>query len=495
MDMKWVMQRAATGDKGSRDGAVLVVVALLLVVLFGLMGLVFDAGLLMSAQRQVQNAADAAALAAAEDRMRGQSVATAIATGIEFVTVHNQLSDATVTINIPPLQGPYAGNANYAEAIVGSPSTTFFMQILGNDPRQWTRGRAVAGFEAVSAGEGVAVLDPDARPGLSVSGGGTIRVLGRVVVNSEGGGVDEFGQPINNGNSGVAASGANQPNPETGLFAADISVVGGVDKPGNFKNIDPALPSPLRTRQLPEPDPLLNLPVPTVANGVNNLDFGTVSVTNNNSNPGKSPNFYDPSTGVTTLHPGLYTSIDVQGGKVVFTPGIYVIKWKSSGGGTALRITGGEVTAEGIMLYNTGHNYKATDGTPDNNDGARRPPASGNLEDGANFGGFTINAGMRFTPIDTTQFTYNPPVSPEFNGMLFYQRRRIRNSLSMQGNSQAGVLLGTLYAKWAEFRIAGQGTYDAQFLAGSMAVTGQGDVTINHAGKNLGKANRVFLVE
>ena len=45
----------------------------------------------------------------------------------------------------------------------------------------------MAGSESISAGEGVAVLDPDARPGLDVSGGGTLTVRGRVVDNSEGG--------------------------------------------------------------------------------------------------------------------------------------------------------------------------------------------------------------------------------------------------------------------------------------------------------------------
>ena len=54
---------------------------------------------------------------------------------------------------------------------------------------------------------------------------------------------------------------------------------------------------------------------------------------------------------------------------------------------------------------------------------------------------------------------------------------------------------GILYAKWAQFTLAGNGTYQAQFLVGSMVVNGGATVTINAAGKNLGKANLVFLVE
>ena len=65
-------------------------------------------------------------------------------------------------------------------------------------------------------------------PGLEVGGQGVIRVNGRVVVNSEGGGVDEFGDPVNTGNNGVAAS-AGQPNSPNGIFAVTIDVVPGVD--------------------------------------------------------------------------------------------------------------------------------------------------------------------------------------------------------------------------------------------------------------------------
>ena len=79
--------------------------------------------------------------------------------------------------------------------------------------------------------------------------------------------------------------------------------------------------------------------------------------------------------------------------------------------------------------------------------------------------------------------------------MLFYQRRRNTKGLDIQGDSSAGDLSGTLYAKWAPVKIAGSGTYDAQFVVGSMEITGSGVVTIDYAGKKMGKAPQVFLVE
>ena len=360
--------------------------------------------------------------------------------------------------------------------------------------------------------KGVAVLDPDARPGIAVSGGGALKVKGMVIDNSEGGGVDEHNVPVNNGNSGVAASSGNNGS----FLAKDIRVVGGVDKPANYKNIDPSDPSNvLHCNQLPIPDPLLDLPTPAVADGaglaggVDDHNHGTVDATNSNLN------FNDPTTDLTiknkiipingvntlVLYPGIYKSISITGGNVQFLPGIYVLSPQQNTA-NSLKITGGTVTAEGVMFYNTGNSYSAQSGTPDVNDGSHKAVGRpSDLGDGTQYwGSFQINAGMKFSALDHSKFAYpsyanGPNPSQVFDGMLFYQRRRNNSSLSITGDSSAGLLAGTLYAKWANVQISGQGTYDAQFVVGSMSITGQGNVTVNYAGKNLGKAPWVFLVE
>jgi hypothetical protein len=239
----------------------------------------------------------------------------------------------------------------------------------------------VAGFEYITAGEGVAVLDPDAWPGLDVTGGGALKVKGLVAVNSEGGGVDENGVPVNNGNNRVAASGGNQPDPTTGTFAADIRVVGGVDKPENFKNIDPDNPAnPLRCNQLPIPDPLIHLSTPVVGLGVDPSLRGTPAATNTNLklNDPSGLNYLEPGPGVDeqtmVLHPGVYDSISITGGNVRFVPGIYVISAKQKNQ-NVLKITGGNVTAEGIMFYNTGSTYNPYTGEPDIYDKLSKPMA------------------------------------------------------------------------------------------------------------------------
>src|SRR5262249_16446382 len=145
----------------------------------------------------------------------------------------------------------------------------------------------------------------------------------------------------------------------------------------------------------------------------------------------------------------------------------------------ALKVTGGTVVAERVMFYNTAISYNPNNGTPDINDGEN----SSVLPNTDYAGAFSINAGMKFSPINTTQVNYQSlypnarTVSSSFNGMLFYQRRRHRATINISGNAATGMLSGSLYAKWSLFKISGQGTYDAQFISGSMAVTGQGIVT------------------
>lgn len=475
-----------------RSGFVLVWMAVGLVALLGMTGIAVDGGYRLAMFREAQNAADAAALAAAEDRMQGSSVADAQATAREFIldVDHNNLANAEdpPEVNIPPLSGPYAGNMNYVEVIVRNPVNTFFVHVLGVPNQYLAVARAVAGYELVAAGEGVAVLDPTARPGLEVKGGGRLVVEGLVVDNSEGGGLDEFGEDINNGNNQWAAKVENNAQ----LLAEELKIVGGINDADNesFTYIhDPEaeLPTFLETGSLPFPDPFINLPTPTTGNGVDSTLRGEVNWGQGSSQTGTGNSIEtDPVTGVETLvmNPGVYDQIRVTGGNVRLEPGIYVIRPASSTGNTnVLTLNGGNVTAEGVMFYSTGHNYDPSSGSPDSTDGDQVPAGT----DGANFGGVTINASMQFTPL---QGTGGP-----FDGMLFYQRRWNTETLHIEGNAADGSLEGTLYAKWANVQISGQGTYDAQFVVGSIAITGQGDVTIDFLGNQVGKAPKVFLVE
>lgn len=484
-----------------RQGKTLVMTFLLLPVMLGMVGLTIDGGLLMAAQRQAQTAADAAALAAVMEMYRGNTNQSTIVTTANSFLTANGLTGVSLTLNaggtnalnMPPQDpgnsgSPYRNQANYAEAIVTQPVSTWFIQVLGMNRTQHVSARAVAGYEPVAAGEGAIVLDPTATPGISVSGNGTrLIVNGSIVVNSGGAGLDQYGSsvPVSQGagnQPALTTSGSPTPAP---IVARDVQVVGGVDSLTTIDNIrafdanfnsgnyfyDPSnTDRPLFARSGVQSDPLENAATPV----------GTGSV------------LPDPklSTGTTTLNPGIYQSITISNNAdVTFNPGIYVVGANNnSGGGDRLSITGGTVRVgaasggiSGVLFYNAANTYSTN---PSADNGTTAP--TGNPK----FGDIKINGGTgTLTPYQNAN-----NANDTLNGILLYQSRWNTTSANIAGGSQLS-LNGTIYAKRATFQLAGGGTYNAQFVVGSMAVSGGATVTINATGKSFGRANQIFLVE
>jgi hypothetical protein len=415
----------------------------------------------MAAQRQVQNAADAAAMAAAMAKLSGQGDPQTVATTFVKDPQYNGLSNATLTVN-PPTSGPHAGSNNYYEVVVTYPVTTLFMPVLGANPNQSVQARAVAGYETVPAGELVAALDPTASsgPGLSVTGGASLVVNGRIIVNSP-------ASPAATVDSG-------------GQITAAVSNIVGPTVSGTFNG--------QQLNQPPMGDPLINLPTPATAasmanhtatplSGWSTTNWGSVQVSNDK-----------------TLDPGVYSSIQITGGNVTFNPGVYILT-----GGMDIHDSTGvlgnlTVTGNGVMFYNTGTNYDPSTGSPDNTDASLYDPNPYGINTPTSvFGGIDIDG-------TTATITLSPIASAAdpFNGVLIYQSRANTQTIKiiMGGNLS---LTGTLYAKWAQFNISGGGTYQAQFIGGSMGLSGQpGDtLTLNYGStlSTFGRANEVFLVE
>src|SRR5215831_17708785 len=136
-----------------RRGTVAVLVAICLTVILGIVAIAVDGGLLMEDRRQVQAAADAAALAAAIDLYNNYSTNYGLdpsgtaAKSAQTTAAANGFANnvnATVVVNIPPKSGPFAGNTNgYAEVIIQTSQQRAFSRIFGNDNLTVT-GRAVA---------------------------------------------------------------------------------------------------------------------------------------------------------------------------------------------------------------------------------------------------------------------------------------------------------------------------------------------------------------
>ncbi len=481
----------AARHRSTRSGKVLVLFALFVVALLGMVGLVIDGGLLMGAHRRSQNASDSGALAAALTLMRGGSTSQAKADATTFVQTRNGLTDATVTVNIPPSTGPYEGNVRYAEVTVVKPVSTFFIPIVGANRNQQVVTRAVAGYEAVSSGEGAIVLDPLARPGLAVTGGATLRVNGAVVVNSGMAGIDQYGAVVNYGPP-YAQQYALATSNNSRVQCRHIQVFGGVDVVANYQPYETGDPSPLYCRAPFGPDPLRELPTPTssTVTGITNWNrIPSVTVTSGENR---------------TFTPGVYANIQInQGATVTFQPGIYI--FSPTGPNQGLRAIGScNITGNGVMFYLTGSNYlSGTPGSRDATDDAQAaldgmlPPTNA-----ASIPPSTDTGKVDFATMDINATNANinltglADASSPYNGILFYQRRRNMNTAAIQGNAGVNTRLnGTIYAKWARFKLAGGGVYDSQFVVGSMDVSGQAVVTINANGRNFGRANQVYLVE
>lgn len=456
-----------------RSGHVLVLFAILLPVLIGILGLVIDSSLMNAEFRNTQHIADAAAMAAAYDKSQGHSDATARATAIEYVQDYNGLGDADVTVNRPPNSGPYAGKGGYVEVIVAQQVPIHFLTLFGNDELQTVRATGVAGFEPATAGIAVMALDQDPEPitvqpvlpllgalpallgGIEVLGIGGVEVEGAVVANTKWGGVDENGDPAGDSAGPPWGISCMPILPLTQLRAQDIYVVGGVDDPDNYGHADNGEPSPLQANKLPVADPLIGVPVPTIAADSTNVNAtlrGGVTVVGL------------PLVGTTTvLEPGVYEWIQITAGRVRFEPGVYIIRNVNPVTQIALSILAGQVEAEGVMFYITNSpGYLPTSGAPDINDGETEPAAPGAL---TLLPSAVINIGVlgsNYSPIDD-------PSSP-FDGMLIFQRRQDRRPMALIRQQLLGSdsFAGIIYSKWGHLIFGGYGSYDATLVAGTI---------------------------
>jgi hypothetical protein len=80
--------------------------------------------------------------------------------------------------------------------------------------------------------------------------------------------------------------------------------------------------------------------------------------------------------------------------------------------------------------------------------------------------------------------------------MLIYQRRLDRRPIVLVQENLLGPgqLHGTVYSKWGHVVLAGKGSYDARFVAGTMRIVALLDMQISPSVR-LPAAQDVFLVE
>src|SRR6476660_7013264 len=125
----------------NQSGQVLIGTAVAMVVLAGFAGLAIDMGTLRYQKRLHQTAADAAAIAGAQNLSFGSGVLA----GGQAASAQNGFTDTdsgggctasgdtvgcvSVAVNNGPLTGPHAADTKYVEAIVSTIQPTYFMKI------------------------------------------------------------------------------------------------------------------------------------------------------------------------------------------------------------------------------------------------------------------------------------------------------------------------------------------------------------------------------
>ena len=299
-----------------RRGAVIPLVAVMLVVILGLAALSVDGGNLYLERRNTQVAADASADAAAIELLanfasnRGVDSDGKARDAALFLAAEHGYKASSVIVNIPPKSGSFVGKNGYAEVLIKTNPPRFFSKIF-SDKEQVVNSRSVAGGTLIATQASVLVLDPKSKNSLKLKGkSSSLEVGGDVIVNSKNKKAVEI-------------------NKKAQVKAEHVLVSGGLSK-NSKRNIDGEVSSGVD----PTSDPFASLPIPPKGTTLKADDFKTVV--------GTSKTY--------KLEPGTYKELKFdKNDNVNMSPGIYYV----DGGGFEFK---GDSTlnAAGVSIYNTG---------------------------------------------------------------------------------------------------------------------------------------------
>lgn len=180
------------GDRGSR-GATIVMVALLMVPLLGIMSIVVDLGRLYQERRELQNGADAAALAVAADCARG--ACGAMATTANTFADGNALDSASTIDAVNKPSTVVGSGANSVEVVVstdgsaGNQVSFYFARIFGLTGRT-VRAKATASWSSPGTATTIPLIFSSCEWSNATANGATFPTGYRIIyfhdVNSNG---------------------------------------------------------------------------------------------------------------------------------------------------------------------------------------------------------------------------------------------------------------------------------------------------------------------
>jgi len=315
------MRRMTTlAPADSRRGAVAVLIAVSMVALLAVLALAVESGRSFDQQRQLQMAADSAALAAATELYRAVApIDTPMPPGdpktIAYqYAVDNGFTNAaphTVTVSIPPCSGSFAGKSGFVQVEIQTKLKRAFSAVFGTSDLV-IRANAVAGGTLVPTKSNILILDPKKSKALYLRGDSSSLVSNTdIFVNS-------------------SSKSAVKLDKKAQVSADGLFVRGGMDR-NSKRNFD----GDLTTGVQPTTDPYASLPTPSKTGALD-------------------PNHYKKSIDghdEYTLPPGTYKDLKFDHNDVVkFLPGTFVLDGKFeardtatlSGTGTTLYFTGGK---------------------------------------------------------------------------------------------------------------------------------------------------------
>ena len=444
---------SSTTDLRNERGQIIVIFAASLIVIFSVAALVFDGGMMLLEKRAQQNAGDAAALAGARflpgDPTAAADAAAAIATANGFT---HGVDEQTVTINIPPVNGPNAGNAGYIEVLIDNETPSFFAGIWGIFGHD-VGSRAVAANQTGVLGPfAMLSLNPTACPAVDIGGSGELTSNGTIQVNST----------CNTGQGAMFLHGTGEVVTASGV---NCNVVGEFNAtPG----ADYDCPVPPGVTAIPDPFAgLTEPPIPTDGGGAIIYPDAPEHISGSptmipSGCPGGSAAATDAApqlcqftasynTSTWRLFPGYYPGgLRFQGGTYYLEPGIYYM----GGGGFAMNGTSVSITSVdagttslggGVLLYNGNHDTAAS-------------------------GTITLNGGGSETHL------YPLDDGSEWDGIGVFQDREVCEDATFNGADTVLEIRGLIYIPCGLLTANGNGgsIIVDQIVADTFKMTGSG---------------------
>jgi len=428
--------------------------AVLLLLLVGFIGLACDAGKLYLVANQLQNAADAAALAAGGLLKTDRDLARQAA---KDIAAHNNADNQPVTIaDYQIIFGRYHRDQRFFEAVTDDATSINAVKVLAQRTTAAPDGPVSLVFGSVfgvnnadvsrvaiamtsgGTGAGLICLAPDGRDALDVHG--------NVYLNVDGGDI----QVNSTDEQAIRIAGS------VTTSADEVNVCGDARFIGN-----PEFDSMLNPRSAPIPDPLCPNP-----QGGDCLPQPAWNPDNDLApSPGQLTKI---SAGTHTLLPGFYSGgIEINGGDITLAPGIYIVA------GQGFKVGGNaSLCAKGVMLF----------------------VDQGPLE--------LLGTGQTtVTPLDpaNTDFCgafseYPPNTDFTYEGISIFQSRTNPEEAKIAGTSLMD-LQGTLYFPQNKVYLTGTGgAFGNQLITWELEVGGNGEFVINYDGRNPSPGYKAFLV-